>query len=336
VERPMRDDWFARRIGAHADRVRRRFELVDAEDRTRPTHIGRRFTMSRWENAGELMRDHQLMALFVASHLGPKPRRHAERDQIIKRAAETLLAATSEEAAAARRIVATEYTAWSDSAVGRIRGRPTKAQWEHAIQIVDAATDEDIRNRVRGGMILQAAWFWREQEEARGTATPGAKGSSMSSVGSSPRPRNVSPTDGEGKVNDKGTPKPLRAERRTVRVEELAGGPTAPGLPVAEREGSTSTGSNAVGVGLSSTSIHGRRADTATAPITARSAARERRCSIGAPPSTSRTTSGSIPARRSTAFALGPGGASWTTATSPRVVDGPRDVQVQGTSRMQN
>jgi hypothetical protein len=292
--------------------------------------------MSSWENAGALMRDHQLMALFVASHLGPKPRRHAERDQMIKRAAEALLAATSEEAAAARRIVATEYTAWSDSAVGRIRGRPTQAHWEHAIQIVDAATDEDIRNRVRGGMILQANWFWREQEEARPTATPGAKGSSMSSVGSSPRPRNVSPTDGEGEVNDKRSPKPLRAERRTVRVEELASGPTAPGLPVAEREGVYVHGFKCRRCGLEfnvyswSASRHGNGSDYCP------------ECGERTPMFHWRAT-----VNESHDFGLDsgkeiygirpwPGGASWTTATSPRVVDGPRDVQVQGTSRMQN
>lgn len=98
--------------------------------------------------------DHELTALFVANQLGPKPRRVADQEAAIARASTALEASPLDEAKRARRILAIEYTAWAEL---RKRGHPTAEHWEQAIGIVDMASDEDVRLRARGGMVIRAA-----------------------------------------------------------------------------------------------------------------------------------------------------------------------------------
>jgi len=102
----------------------------------------------------EWLQDYELTRLFVAKHLGPRPRRVADQDAAIQRASDMLDSLTSHEAMMARRFLAIESVALKSA---RRRARPTEAEWMAAIEIVDTSDDLDVRRLARGGMSLRAA-----------------------------------------------------------------------------------------------------------------------------------------------------------------------------------
>ena len=103
---------------------------------------------------------------LLATHLAPELRQDAGLSPAIDRAAGALVGATSSEGAAARRLVAIEYTAWAVRSAGRARGWPTQEHREQATEIVDALSDGDLRERLHGGLIVLAYRMWSEHRVA--------------------------------------------------------------------------------------------------------------------------------------------------------------------------